>query len=146
MYYCDTIEARIMHKALSKLLYEKPNNETVIELDEYRDIDHRGIKRFCDYIMKSDLPFELKKAIVEVLDEPTQYLDEEKAKKLGVNNGMKTSRAIRRVLKGYEIRESEFAKFADAINPYERKMKYSVSVKNINDVHDFINIRIIHNR
>ena len=139
--YCTTLEEKIMHKALSKLLYEKPDHEVIIEIDDYRNIDNNAIKRLCNYIMKSDLTFELKKAIVEVLDEPTQYLDEEKAKKLGVNNGMKTSRAIRRVLKGYEISESEFARFADAINPYARKAKFSVSV-NIN-LHDFIGFRAI---
>ena len=104
-----------------RALYEtiKEDEVTVFMPSNRPHIDVHEIDRFVEYLRTTTLPTETFIKLAKVLSEPHTYLTDEQAKLLGVNGGMKASRAVRRIAKrnGVELDNGRYARFADAINP-----------------------------
>ena len=135
--YTGYEERDLFISALRQVFAEDPTRKIYLKKETGHNIDTFRIKMFCEKVMKSNLPFDVKKKIVEALAEPKRYLDEEQAKILGVNKGTKTSRAIMKILKKYgsDIPYSIITRFCDDINEHPRMETIEISTvyRDIND-------------
>ena len=129
----DPATRRIMFDALVALLREKP---VVVTETKTREIDHATVRRFLRWLRKQEcVPMETFVAVFNVLSEPAKYLTADAARELGVNHvGMKTTRALRRVLKNYIDTDAvEFVRLYEAINPLKREVDYYVRFEEYSD-------------
>lgn len=133
----DQEQKRIMFEALCAAL-EKCGSVTV-DITSERRINVYDIKWFVDYLRTiKGIPTETFVNIATVLEDPHQYLTDKQAELLKVHRNAKTSRAIRNVLRRYidfdrDVSRMQYARFADAINPYKRVDSYVVSNMGVNE-------------